>query len=201
MGGPTARKIFSAPRCLTSYCAARLIVTPFWSGVVERGFADWRRIRGQDHFMAKNQHAVNGARAAGASWPAQIFLFARNFIKHPSMIGWMFPTSPWVVDEVLKQVDWQNARVIVEYGPGLGTFTHDILKRMHPEGRLVALETNEEFYRYLLSAISDPRFHLLHESATEVDSVLKRLGLPQADYIISGVLVQRELENGCLRVT
>ena len=55
------------------------------------------------------------------------------------------------------------------------------------EGRLVALETNEELYRYLLSAISDPRFHLLHESATEVDSVLKRLGLPQADYIISGI--------------
>ena len=103
------------------------------------------------------------------------------------MIGWMFPSSRFVVDEVLKQIDWNTARTIVEYGPGVGTFTHDILERMHPEAKLMAFETNADFCNYLGEAVNDPRFLLLHESATEVDSALKRLGLPSADYIISGI--------------
>jgi phospholipid N-methyltransferase len=139
--------------------------------------------------MAHNEHtapAPNGVKRP-INRPAQLLLFAKNFLKHPNMLGWMFPSSPLIVEEVLKQVDWPNTRLIVEYGPGLGTFTRDILHRMHPDARLVALETNDEFYKYLCSDLRDPRFHLLHESATEVSSVLKRLELPAADYIISGI--------------
>ncbi len=125
--------------------------------------------------------------AGRGSLSSQLYLFARNFAKHPTMIGWMFPSSRFVVREVLKQIDWAGARVIVEFGPGLGTFTHDIVRRMRPDAALVALETNDEFCRYLGASLRDPRFHLLHESATEVDVVLKRLGLPLADYVISGI--------------
>src|ERR1043165_8329598 len=99
----------------------------------------------------------NGASARHASWATQLFMFAKNFVKHPNMIGWMLPSSPFVVDEVLKQIDWQTARVIVEYGPGVGTFTHEILRRMHPDAKLVVFETNDEFYKYLTRSIHDPR--------------------------------------------
>src|SRR5437016_5314008 len=61
----------------------------------------------------------------------QMMLFARNFLKYPSLVGWMLPSSSFVVDQVLRQVDWERARVIVEYGPGIGTFTKEILRRMH----------------------------------------------------------------------
>lgn len=130
--------------------------------------------------------AVNGF-GHPAHWTTQLFMFAKNFVKHPNMIGWMLPSSPFVVDEVLKQIDWAKARVIVEYGPGVGTFTHDILRRMHPDARLVAFETNDEFYKYLKSSIHDPRCHLLHESAAEIEPALRRLGLPAADCVISGI--------------
>jgi len=129
----------------------------------------------------------NRAMARQANWPSQLFMFAKNFVKHPNMIGWMLPSSPFVVDEVLKQIDWDRARVIVEYGPGVGTFTHDILRRMHPDATLLVFETNDEFYKYLSGSMKDPRLHLLHESATEIGSALARLGLPQADYVISGI--------------
>jgi len=146
---------------------------------------------GQIMNMAEPKSAVsfspNGATARRTSWPVQLFLFAKNFVKHPNMIGWFLPSSPFVVEEVLKQIDWANARVIVEYGPGLGTFTNDILMRMRPDATLIAFETNNEFYKFLCGSIQDPRFHLLHESATEIDSALKRLGLPPADYVISGI--------------
>lgn len=139
-----------------------------------------------------------------APWYSQIFLFAKNFAKHPTHIGWMFPSSRFVVQEVLKQINWGTARVIVEYGPGVGTFTGEILKRMHPDAKLVAFETNADFCSYLRKSINDRRFILLHQSATEVDSALKQLGLPQADCIISGIpfkTIPEELRGEIVRKT
>ncbi len=103
------------------------------------------------------------------------------------MVGWAFPSSPFLVDEVLKQVDWDNARVLVEYGPGVGAFTKKVLERMRPDAKLIALELNPEFYRFLNGTLQDPRLHLVHASAAEIDSVLERLGYPHADYVISGI--------------
>ncbi len=141
--------------------------------------------------MANNNHAGsfprNGTAGKQTSRSSQLLLFALNFLKHPNMIGWILPSSPFVVEEVLKQIDWANTRVIVEYGPGLGTFTKDILQRMRRDATLVAFETNDEFCRYLSRSLNDPRLHLLHESAAEIGSALKRLGLPPADCVISGI--------------
>jgi phospholipid N-methyltransferase len=155
--------------------------------------------------MATDQRvasARNGAKRING--PAQLLFFAKNFLKHPNMIGWMFPSSPFVVEEVLKQIDWPNTRLIVEYGPGLGTFTRDILQRLRPDATLIALETNDEFYSFLRASLQDPRFLLLHESATEIDSALKRLGSPSVDYVISGIpfkTLQEETRGEIVRKT
>ena len=146
----------------------------------------------------------NGAINGQASWPAQLFLFARNFVKHPTMIGWMFPSSQFVVEEVLKQIDWANTRTIVEYGPGLGTFTRPILERMRPDATLVAFETNDEFYGYLTRSLNDPRLRLLHGSATGINAVLQDLRLPPADCVISGIpfkTLREELRREVVRET
>jgi phospholipid N-methyltransferase len=118
---------------------------------------------------------------------SQLFLFARNFLKHPNMVGWMLPSSPFVVDKVLRQIDWATARVIVEYGPGVGTFTTEVLSRMRPDATLIALEINSDFLEFLRGSIRDPRLRLIQESAAEVDSVLACLGFDHADYVLSGI--------------
>jgi phospholipid N-methyltransferase len=117
----------------------------------------------------------------------EMLLFAGNFIRHPYMLGSIIPSSRFLVDQVLEPIDWQRARVIVEYGPGVGTITGEILRRMHPDANLVAIETNKAFVRFLPTSLPDPRLHVVHDSAAEVQSVLQRLGLPQASYIISGI--------------
>jgi phospholipid N-methyltransferase len=118
---------------------------------------------------------------------SSVMLFARNFVKHPNMVGWVLPSSRFLVDEVLKQIDWTRARVIVEYGPGVGAFTTKLLERMRPDATLIALEINPDFYEFLNGSLQDPRFHLVKESATEIETVLARLGLSHADYVISGI--------------
>lgn len=116
-----------------------------------------------------------------------MFLFARNFFKFPAMLGSLVPSSRFLVNDVLSQVDWEKAEVVVEYGPGVGTITQEILKRMRSDASLVALELNHEFVGFLQEQIRDPRLHVAHASACKVRDVLAGLGLAHADYIISGI--------------
>lgn len=134
----------------------------------------------------------------------QLMLFARNFVKHPRMLGSLIPSSRFLIEEVLQAVDWANARVIVEYGPGVGTFTAEVLRRMRPDASLIAIETNTDFVRFLKSSITDPRLQVVHESAVRTDKVLRELGHVKADYVISGIplgTMPPELRRGILNTT
>jgi phospholipid N-methyltransferase len=117
----------------------------------------------------------------------RILLFARNFLKYPKLLGSLVPSSPFLVNQLMSKVDWERARVVVEYGPGIGNITREILQRMRPDAVLVAIELNSEFVEYLRDEIRDPRLHVVYGSASEVGAILARLNLDRADYIISGI--------------
>jgi len=121
------------------------------------------------------------------SQAVRLLLFAANFLRHPHMLGSLVPSSRFLVNQVLDFIDWERARVIVEYGPGVGTFTDEILRRMHPDARLIAIEMNQSFVRFLCSSLQDPRLHVEHSSAVDVQLVLSKLGCTRASYIISGI--------------
>jgi phospholipid N-methyltransferase len=59
-------------------------------------------------------------------------LFAKNFFQHPKMLGSLIPSSRFLIQRLLRQIDWDQAQVLVEYGPGVGTFTGEILRHMRP---------------------------------------------------------------------
>jgi phospholipid N-methyltransferase len=122
-----------------------------------------------------------------ASRSEQILLFGRNFLKHPKMLGSLIPSSRFLVNHVLAEVDWDRARVFLEYGPGVGTFTREILRRMRPDAVLIALETNSDFVRFLRGKLRDDRLHVIHGSAADADAALARLQLSRADYVLSGI--------------
>jgi phospholipid N-methyltransferase len=118
---------------------------------------------------------------------SEMLLFARNFLRHPHMLGSVIPSSRFLVNAVLESIDWPRARVIVEYGPGVGTFTAEILRRMRRDARLVAIETNLEFVQFMGATLPDSRLRAEHGSAVDVQRILKHHGLPRADYIVSGI--------------
>jgi phospholipid N-methyltransferase len=125
--------------------------------------------------------------AQSTSRSGQLLLFGRNFIKHPRMLGSLIPSSRFLVNHVLAEVDWNRARVFVEYGPGVGTFTSEILRRMRSDAVLVTLETNTDFVSYLRRRFRDARLHVIHGSAADADAALAGLRLGQADYVLSGI--------------
>jgi phospholipid N-methyltransferase len=130
---------------------------------------------------------------------SQALRFALNFFRYPYMLGSLVPSSRFLVDDVMARVDWKKAKVIVEYGPGVGTITQEVLKRMRPDATLIAIELNPNFFRVLEEEIQDPRFRVVHGSALNVRQVLTELNLPNADYIISGIpfsTMQASLRRG-----
>lgn len=136
--------------------------------------------------MDVNENTTANHRAS-PSKNEQLALFAKNFFKHPKMLGSIIPSSPFLVRRMLESVNWQQAGVLIEYGPGIGTFTQEILRRMHPDAVLIAIETNEDFVDYLRRAYPDPRLQIVHDSAENIQQVLADNELGRADYVIAGI--------------
>jgi phospholipid N-methyltransferase len=114
-------------------------------------------------------------------------MFAKNFLKNPRKVGSIFPGSSFLTRTLLAPIDWERTRVIVEYGPGIGNITKEILRHMRPECTLVAIETNSEFVRIMRRKFPDPRLRVVRGSAADVARILQRFTLPCADYIISSL--------------
>ena len=134
------------------------------------------------------EHDVsNDHRAPSRARSGDILLFARNFFRHPRMLGSIVPSSRFLIKQLLQPIDWARARVIVEYGPGVGSITAEILRRMRPDAMLIAIETNPAFVSFLRSSFADGRLHVVEASAVAVDEILGQLGHSKASYIISGI--------------
>ena len=113
--------------------------------------------------------------------------FLRGFLKHPVMVGSIIPSSRILIEKMLRPVDWENTRVFVEYGPGVGTFTRPILEQLGPDATLVTIDTNADFTHYLRESIDDPRLVAVNGSAADVEKILEDRGLGKADYVLSGL--------------
>lgn len=114
-------------------------------------------------------------------------LFLQGFFKHPVMVGSIIPSSGKLIRKMLGPVDWDNCKVFVEYGPGVGTFCRAILDRLGPDAKYIAIDTNADFVAYLRRTIVDPRFSAIHGSAADVNTIVADHGEEHADYVLSGL--------------
>ncbi|MFA6093260.1 MAG: methyltransferase domain-containing protein [Elusimicrobiota bacterium] len=97
------------------------------------------------------------------------------------------PSSKYLVSRVIRALEPVHARVVVEYGPAEGVMTRRILDRMPKDGRLIAVELNEQFAQALSRSVRDERLIVLHGDASRVEAILAEQGVGEADAIISGI--------------
>ena len=131
--------------------------------------------------------AARRARTRPAGVPSPWQMFFTEFLKHPVMVGSIVPSSDKLIRKMLGRVDWDNTKVFVEYGPGVGTFCRPILDRMAPDATLIVIDTNPDFIRYLRHTITDPRFSAVLGSAADVEKIVADHGFESADYVLSGL--------------
>ena len=114
-------------------------------------------------------------------------VFFRGFLEHPVMVGSIIPSSRYTIRAMLAPVDWDQCRLFVEYGPGVGTFCQPVLDRLRRDGTLIVIDTNPLFIDYLRRTITDSRFIAVHGSAEDVEAIVRAHGHEQADYVLSGL--------------
>lgn len=131
-------------------------------------------------------------------------VFARNFFKHPRMLGSVIPSSRYLINDLIRSMEWDSTKLVVEYGPGVGTITGEMLKHLPGDGKMVVIETNPDFIPVIKKSLPDQRLHVVHGSAADVDHIIQDLGFTRADYIVSGIpfsIMPAEVRDDILQKT
>lgn len=112
--------------------------------------------------------------------------YVSQFCREPRTIGAIAPSSRKLADKMVAPIDFKNARVIVEYGPGCGVFTRHVLNHIDSKRTIFfGLELNERMNR--LASEKAPDAIIYQDSAAEVRKYLQQYGVEHADAIISGL--------------
>jgi phospholipid N-methyltransferase len=115
-------------------------------------------------------------------------LFFKRFLQRPFQIASIIPSSKALVERVARKMDFSEPRIIAEYGPGEGVHSREIARRMSPGSQLLLLELDPAFSRDLQRQFAnDPRVHVINGDAARLPEELQRRGIPQCDYILSGI--------------
>ena len=113
-------------------------------------------------------------------------LLINEFIKDRK-VGAIASTSNQVTKKMLNKIDFEKANVFVEYGPGNGAITKQLLYQMKKDAFLFVFETNEKFIDSLIS-INDKRLIIINDDAENAQPILKnRYKIEKVDYIISTI--------------
>jgi phospholipid N-methyltransferase len=111
--------------------------------------------------------------------------FIKVFLKDKN-VGALFPTSQYVIKRICSKIDFTTLDALVEYGPGNGVITVELLKRMKPTAKLFAIETNEDFLN-TLHGIRDPRLNVIAGSAGDAAQLLSPYNVSSVDCVLSGI--------------
>jgi phospholipid N-methyltransferase len=113
--------------------------------------------------------------------------FLNQFIKNKKSIGAVLPSSYFLQKKILAKIDFTKDLNIVEFGPGTGAFTFEILKKLSPKSNLFVFEINEYFHQKLENKIKDNRVTFINDSAENLAIFLKKINLENVDIIISSL--------------
>ncbi|MCY6959946.1 class I SAM-dependent methyltransferase [Clostridium brassicae] len=114
--------------------------------------------------------------------------FIKEYILNWKVIGAISPSSKKLAYKMVENIDFQTAKNIVEYGPGTGVFTEELVNRKRKGTKLFVIEYNLKFYNILKEKyghIED--VYIINDSAEKIDIHLNKYEVYKIDYIVSGL--------------
>lgn len=130
----------------------------------------------------------------------ETLLFLREFVRRPGQTGAIAPSSSYLTAEIVRQAGVRRADVIVEFGPGTGSFTREILRQKKENAFFVGIEMNPRLVEILRQNLPDA--NIINDSAENTPAILKNHHLNEADCIVSGLpwaSFSPELQNKLLQ--
>jgi phospholipid N-methyltransferase len=115
-------------------------------------------------------------------------LFLLSFVRSPKTLCSIIPTSQSAAAKVCSRIP-RDAKVIVEYGPGTGVIAKYLLKHqlLAPDASLILIEKVADLALALRRKMRDPRIHIVHDGAENVQHILQQHGHQQADCILASI--------------
>lgn len=114
--------------------------------------------------------------------------FFKEYLKSPAKIGAVAPSSKWLAKKMVEPICFEKCKCIVEYGPGTGVFTNEVIKRKKSDTIFIIIEQNKEFYVRLKRRYSKVKnVILINGDAGNIEKYLADRKISRADYIISGL--------------
>jgi len=110
-------------------------------------------------------------------------LFLRAMLRNPRSVGAIAPSSRYLARRMVMGIG--GAEQIIELGPGTGAFTREIVSRLGPGGRVLAVETNRAFVERL--QLAWPQVDCVCASAETLPALAAARGISGVDHIISGL--------------
>ena len=123
--------------------------------------------------------------------------FFSALLKQSKNVGAVAPSSKYLVKKMVDPIDFSKVKCIVEFGPGTGSITHELLNNMPKDAILLAFEINTEFCE-MLKQINDPRIKIISDTAESLETYLKENNIGKVDYIVSSLPLAM-IPNGVVR--
>jgi phospholipid N-methyltransferase len=111
--------------------------------------------------------------------------YLREFIVQPAAVGSIVPSSRFLAQTILEDVELHRAEAVLEYGPGTGVLTEFILRELRPEAKFIAIELNARFAKAFVSRY--PLVTLFQDDVVNVQDICERAGVQEVDCIVSGL--------------
>lgn len=113
--------------------------------------------------------------------------FFKEAVKNIKTSGSLMPSSRFLINKMLQNIDFSKDLVLVEFGPANGIITTEIMKRMSKNSKLICFEIHPAFYQELLLTVNDDRIIVLNESAENIENELEKLNIKSIDFCISSL--------------
>ena len=98
------------------------------------------------------------------------------------------PSSKTLIQRVSSKFDFSEPRILVEFGPGEGCHTRELVRKMHPDSQLLLFELDPDLAEHLERQFRhDPRVQVINADAQNLPIELARRGLTHCDYVLSGI--------------
>lgn len=109
--------------------------------------------------------------------------FFKEFLSDKKSVGAIAPSSKFLAKKMTDPIDFHEAKLIVEFGPGTGKITRALLDEMTSDCKLLAFEINDSFIDKL-KEIKDDRLKIVNDSAQNIGA---HMNGQKVDYVVSSL--------------
>jgi phospholipid N-methyltransferase len=124
--------------------------------------------------------------------------FLKQYLRNPFGTGAVAPSGPQLAKLMVAKIAPQPSEIIVELGPGTGSFTRELLAQGVDPANLILVEFNTEFIKFLKGEF--PALRIVEGAAQDLPQLLKTLGQASVKKIISGIPLRSMKPSDCRQI-